>query len=594
MDFSQRHIVEKLQVYLDFKKSKMSSKLEQDNCVLPFSTTAGLCSGLSAYWLYFKCTGKEGKFLQQLEYLLTWDKSKISVQETEDEKIEDFMNAIEFLQFDTELRSEIRQVDLDQSFKVLLAKDAPQVTPVEFKTTFVFTEQVLQEYLTKSIQENKMVRIANNNHVISLVYTNGSYFLYDPESKLGPTAYANTTELAAQIFKSITVFTKSQDPIALNVSIFDLSSKPKAKDKNEYQAAEEYCSKLLNDKAYKQVIINNSQIFDLAMWYQDISLANYLIKEGLDLNLRTPAGTTPLESALAERDTEMLFKLIAEGANPKLPTSKGISLLELALKNRHFEAIIILLAFGVDFTQQQLDAISARFKYSQYKAIVRHAIELNQKLLQAPELLNLDSANGRDIVTFLRNCKLKIQLGKPADEIKLKIENRNFIGIEALNILITHCHALKNNDLFDCAQKTEILELLKYHLPTDFKTEGDQELLQLLSTIEQNIRTRDLNTTSKADLQEISIILDHLDAISKHWHTLYPKRLYICYSAKAVKAEIESQLADVGIDSIKKTITQLQLGLSDHQRNYLFFTPDKEKSEPLFTFSTDIAPLLRL
>jgi hypothetical protein len=592
LDCSKDRLIAQLQSYLTFKKAKGD---EQGSYSLPFKTTEGLCSGLVAYWLYCKCNLEEDKFLDDLEYLLTWDHTKVGQRAKRDPKIENFINAIQFLQHDEKIRSnQVRQSALDQSFKQLLKPDDRQVSAAEINSSFVYNIEALTQLLEQGLPKNKMLRFASAYHVQGLVRSGDAYYWYDPESKDGPRKFTDVKQLAQELFDGFGKFENSKDILALNLSVYSLKLKldPEEELAVAAQADKElakqkgFTDNLLRDPEYKKLVLANPFMFYMALWYKNYDLADFLIQEGMDLNSKNPKGKSPIEITIFEENPSMLFKLLAEGANPDQ--------LNFAIQKKKVDAIILLLGFGVDVPKSDLALLKSKYSFTIYHKILAKAVDLNQQLQQCPAKLDLRVATAKQVLAFLRNAKLKLQVGYEVDELKLWLGKQELSGVAAFTQIIAYCNKTSTNDLFACAQKTEILELLKYHLPYDFREDGDQELLATIDGIEKNIKNKDLTRLSKDELVEIDIILAHLNSIASHWATLYPKRLYICYQATSVKHAIERALSDNGIPDLKQKITTLQASNHEQQRNYLFFTPEPTRPAPEFLYSRDIAQLLRM
>jgi hypothetical protein len=585
LDVSQAKIIAQLKKYFAFKRSKIHDPIIQRQCVLPYNSECGLCSGLSAYWLYCKCARKESEFINKLEYFLNWHEDN-NPNIVEDPKIEDFINAIEFLQFDANLRHGVKQTDIHESFELLLPEHYPQVNQAEFKTTFVFTKESLAKILDNTVLPNKMIMISNSYHAIGLVYSGDLYYLYDPQFKHGPKIYANPADLSEAILKSLGYFCKSKEYLAINLNAFDFKSRPKGR----YPQIKDYFKSLTNNSNYKQALLKNQHIFDLAVWHKDDELANYLIQEGMDLNIRTPKGLIPLESAMLEDNFPMFYKLLAAGANPNLKTSQGMSLWDLAIRLKNNQALIMLAALCTDVSKNGFNYMIS-LGFANKRAVIEHAILLNKQLLNAQDILNINAANIQEIIAFLRHAKLKIQLGYDIDSIIIEKDDQQIIGIDALNNIAKFCQQLHSDGVSYVEQKKEIYELLNYLATTNFCFDYYKELLKNLTAIEDKINHKNITQYSHSDLLKLAMAIEQLYSLATHWNTLNPKKMYLCCRANIAKNYIEQYLANNELASIKEEITKLHDNAN--KRKHLLFMP-RNQEEVAISYSKDIAPLLKI
>ena len=72
------------------------------------------------------------------------------------------------------------------------------------------------------------------------------------------------------------------------------------------------------------------------------SIAQFLIDNGANVNLSTPAGNSPLHKAAYSGDAMTMLKLIGKGANIFAKNRRGISALDIAEQRQHRNCFDIL------------------------------------------------------------------------------------------------------------------------------------------------------------------------------------------------------------------------------------------------------------
>ena len=68
------------------------------------------------------------------------------------------------------------------------------------------------------------------------------------------------------------------------------------------------------------------------------------VAEGIDVNARDDFGATPLHSAVAEKQVNMVEQLLSFGADPSIPDAKGRTSVHYAVEHRLPEVLSMLLS----------------------------------------------------------------------------------------------------------------------------------------------------------------------------------------------------------------------------------------------------------
>lgn len=599
LNYDQNRIIDKLEEYLKFKrkkirqnlkhKSKKLVKQELENCVLPYHSTEGLCSGLTAYWLYLKLNGEEGKFIHELTHLLNWNSKQMPAGATEDPIIERFMNATEVLQYDYILRfrqNEVTQENLPASFKLLLPAHAEQLR-TEFSISFVFSPQTLSKLIVDVVKPNKMVYLNNIEHAMGFMYSGGVYYLYNSSSRNPPLAYNSAEELAAAIFAEYAPFNAHRQHLTLQMGIFDVETTPMP----NYPNPTVYCLDLL---ATSQVnwLQSNYDIAHVLVKKGAYELLDQLIKLGLPLNKRITETETLAGIAIKNQDWQMLYLLLANGADMSAKHLHS-TLWDHALLHRDHQAVILLLAFGYE-PPADLGMLPYSFSEEELANIKAQSINLQKQLIHARDTLDLATASGHDLVAFLKHTKLKIQLGQPLDAVTIYYQGEPLTGHDALRAIMQYYKTPSNGDAFDFAQKAEIYKLLKFFKVAHFRFQGSSELLDLLGKIAKQITEKPIeaHTGNLNEMIEIAVILDQLQELAEQPTRMQPNKMRVSHKAASTKRAIEKYLRANNIPSIQAYLVAAQP--ESHQRNYLFFSVDRAGTTPEVSYMRDVAPMLRL
>lgn len=134
-------------------------------------------------------------------------------------------------------------------------------------------------------------------------------------------------------------------------------------------------------------------------------VVEFLIKEGIDIDLQQDKGESPLHYAIKEKNSEMVELLILNGANLNLTDDEGRSPLVYAIMANQKQIMEKLIHHGADI-EQFSDEGYAPLHY----AIMRNRFELIESLL----------ANGANVNTKTEQDKTCLQL---INEIKRKVKN---------------------------------------------------------------------------------------------------------------------------------------------------------------------------
>lgn len=412
-DFSQRLIIDKLQEYIDCKREKITNNPHAlKNCNLHKSVNDGLCSGLVAYWLYFKHRKEEFIFKQQISNLLSWDSNKFknSQQQIQEPFIEDFLNHTVCLHAVKNILDNVNYYDMHTALNLILPSNERKIAPTELSLTFVFNHELLVDFIFKHIPMNKMVRIGNGFHAIGMFYDQEGYTLYDPEDKIGPKRFDTPEYLATAIFMSYSYDCSNSTHLSLSFLFFDFEGKSPAR----YPDKKPFYNNLLADKNHKENIYSDFNIFRLAVVFQDQTLLTCLLESGyvykpwsftpcseleeaiyadnkpllkllseqfIDPDYSTPEGITAVGRAIKCNAPHMLQTLLESGASTTLPinytkmhTNKTINPIcpfDVAIDYDDFAAIELLVQYGLILTDYEIEIVQKTFSLEQAKTICK-------------------------------------------------------------------------------------------------------------------------------------------------------------------------------------------------------------------------------
>lgn len=699
-NLSQPELLNKFKEYLDWKKSKMTSTRERDECILPFSSLEGLCAGLSGYWLYCKRTYAEWEFIHQLDHVINWSPDKVSaiaageppkkqaftdlaewfveqlstgtntkapklsdrdvqaalhwlsnnppnstndhvphlnglnnllnwaikqlaipnntnkakvkslkhvltwikkkLSSDEDPVVEDFLNAIAFLQFDFTLRKS-NQTDLTKSFW-LLQEHADQeknqsiekIAAPEFEITFAFDFYMLKQLLEDVVKPHKMIYLTTMEHTIGLIYDGVNYYLYDSNYQHDPVKTENLEQITYNIFHDTFEMTDFEACLHLHLRVFDIE-RPNAIPV-EYPDPNEYCAAYLQDTDIAAKIASNPATLKLIAQFNQFEILENLTRQGykLEYDKKRPL----LIYAILWKCTETLFWILANGIDlyseyyvDLEDNNSTLSPMQCAAEGKNKEAATLLLAFGYEVKTSELDALYRHFTGQEIDEIQAHALALNKKMLHVPEEFALDKANGREIVMFLRDSKLKMEMGMKTSEIKLTNNGSKYAGVSALQQIARVFNGPSSDDIFDVAERMEIYDLLNFFKRTNFHYAGSKKISELMKAISKQVTSKPIEQHSKNDLLEIGVIWEDLELIINNNSKDNTKKNVVAL-ATDTKEQIRKYFATNGINDFAEHLRGL-LRDSPQQRCYLFFTPFKDGHTEAISFEKDIAPKLK-
>lgn len=419
-DFSQSLIIDKLQEYIDCKREKITNNPRAlKNCKLHKSINDGLCSGLVAYWLYFKYRKEEFVFKHQINKLLSWDSTKFKTSQLQIDEpfIEDFLNNTISLHAIKHILDDVNYYDIHTALNLILPKHERKIVPAEFSLTFVFNHELLTDFIFKNIPMNKMVRIGNGFHAVGIFHDQEGYTLYDPEDKMGSKKFDTPEYLATAIFMSYSYDCLNSTHLSLSFLFFDFEGKSPAR----YPDKKRFYNNLLADKDYKEYIFSEFNIFRLAVVFQDQTLLECLLTAGyvyrpwqttvnteleeaiyannktllkllseqfIDPDYSTPEGITAVGRAIKCNAPHMLQTLLESGASTTLPinytkmhtnkTIKPICPFDVAIDYNDFAAIELLVQYGLILTDYEIEIVQKTFSPEQAKTICK---PLNRKTM---------------------------------------------------------------------------------------------------------------------------------------------------------------------------------------------------------------------
>lgn len=529
-----------------------------------FDLDFGLCSGLVALKLYSMRLDNNAEFERDIKYILNWDAEQFSADGLQsDSVIEDFLNAVIFLQADSLLREGVKSDELKQSVDLLLGQISEIADP-EFKITFVFTSDTLLELLSLIARDGKMIRISTNEHAIGVSCMQGRFMLHDFSSYPSDIACNNVADLNRAIFKILTPWEKASQ-LTLHVTVIDLKDSVTL----DYPDSLGLVQNWMRNPKYAMMVLDNPNLFHLAARYADYPLLDllfaqgytykpwtktedselleavmnqdrrtlaYLIKHGIPLNARTTDGVTALGKAITFKASKMLYKLLEAGADPNIEVAAGVSAIDIALlpKYKNRDNVILLLAFGAKITSGQLQQMYRLFGEDACY-IVKHALAFNARLLKTPTQLDLNVATGRDVVAFLHHTKTCLLL-----ETKLSAADQQ--AIEAIKEL----YKSKTSDLkWSFAEKAEIHKMLKL-----FAFDEVSALIQQINTIAAEITKIPFKNYKLDDIVRIAEILDELTDLAEYRGASFT-RLHVSHLAAVAKRSVEAYLRRNGINNIR-------------------------------------------
>jgi len=545
INYQQKQLLNKLEHYLNARSKKNPAYITTNGHKLPYESHTGLCAGLVAYWLYCKRLNKDSEFIANLEYILNWDsKSFIKSTAKDDPLIEDFLNAIELLNFHSKIMPDVTQRDLRASFALLTDKKENQIAEPEFKITFAFNKIMLEQLFLNVVRNNKMIRLGNGEHAVGLMRNGDTYSYYNPENKHGPQTFTATAEIVTAVFRDFKQFSHSHDYLALNLIAYDLELT--RNEDSKYPSAIQYCVDLLQNPENKKPVFNNKDILELALICKDYKIIELLINNDC-VTFKDVHNRSALSMAIMYESPVIVYALLMSGADlssASIP-ALGSNLWQLTLLNENTEVMkmimIMLLAFGLELTHD--DIINAQHKFPQsFKKIAEHAVALNLKLLNLPDSLNLDRATGEEIIAFLRNAKLRVQCGIKLKDVTIQNQGKTVAGLTALELIVQHYHTNTSDAIEVLPQQTEIYKLLKFFKNENLKFKGSDDLLAIIKKIGKKIVSQDIRKYTASDHAEIDKIIAELYDLSKENISLGVNNLIFKYEVAQVLNDIKKHL----------------------------------------------------
>ena len=631
----QSKIIAKIEQYFAIKQRKFQQKPGRDHRDiqdnrLPFNNVEGICSALVALWFYCVRRGRAADFKQMVDDVLNWDAKEFSSStEPSDIALEKLISNMLFVHHDPQIRGpQFSRRYVNKNLELILEEDQLHIGPAEFSLNLVADVAKTADIITKFAHQNKMIRFENLFHTVGVIYDGEVYHFYDPNYPDGPLTFNTLEQVSAAVHASLAKFNTNKQNIAMNMSVFDLDDHKYTKQVYEPSALD-YSMQLFTDPEYKQLVLEDPNIFHLCATYddtdsikllysmghkyrpwlsgndsdlneaifnQDPDRIKFLVAQGADLEFRTKDGETCLGSAVRCKLPIMVYTLLAMGANPNTAPTGQASPLEIALRSENVETIILLLAYNADIPAGFLDKLQRKFGDASFANIKARAIELNAKLFSAPEQLNISEANGQQIIAFLHNAKLKVKLLNTTDSITVINEDHRAVsGANALKLIALHYQSNSANDLFDFNEKVEIYRLLKFFKPQDLEFKGSRELIKLLDKIAQRIISTPIEThiSTPNEMLEIALIMQRLDELSAAKFSVKPVKVYLGVKAAKTKQAIESYLAANNIESIDAYLAQTAPTAIAAKANHLFFSARQGVSAVQMPYQ-EISPLLTL
>lgn len=583
VNYQQKELIKKLENYLGARSKKNPHHITTSGRKLPYESHAGLCAGLVAYWLYCKRLNKESEFIDSLEYISKWRADTFLKSDAKGEPlIEEFLNAIELLNFNNRIMPEISQRDFHASFALLTDKKENQIAEPEFKITFAFNAVMLENLFLVVVMENKMIRLGNGEHAVGLMRNGDSYTYYNPENKNGPQTFNSISKLSATVFQDFKQFSNSIDYLALNIIAYDLELTNNREAK--YPSAIQYCTRLLKDPEYKKAIFNNKDILELALICKDSEVIEILINKGC-LEFKDADNRSALSVAIIYKSSEIVYALLMAGADlssAPIPSLRA-NLWQLALLDKNIQVMIMLLAFGLELTAD--DVKVAKHIYPQsLKNIAEHAVALNLKLLNLPDGLNLDNATGNEVIAFLRNAKVRLQCGADLENITIQRRNKTVTGLSAIELIVRYYQKNTSDSIASFIEQTEIYKLLKFFKTEYLDLKVSDDLLVLVKKIGKKITSKSMREYTAADHVEVEKIIAELHDLSK-------KSMSTSITSLIFKNDVSQILSDIK-RHLKKG-DELNNNAKYHPGHLFFSSTTKVTTQEQPKFSK-IAPMLSL
>lgn len=131
----------------------------------------------------------------------------------------------------------------------------------------------------------------------------------------------------------------------------------------------------------------------------DRDIAEFLIRKGANVNLKTNSGATPLSQAASAGHADVIELLIGKGADVNVPDARGRTPLALARQGKHPEAVRILRQHGA---KDSLHDLMAAGDMDEVKRLIAEGAEINGTDGNGQTPLHLAVLAGRkDIVELL-------------------------------------------------------------------------------------------------------------------------------------------------------------------------------------------------
>lgn len=560
----QAELIDKIKLYLDSRPDydwHLPDKYDID---------LGLCSGLVALWLQRIRTSQEKLIMQELAHVLNWQPNAAP-----DKEIEHFINAILFLQRDSAWRHGIAQNNLAATFELLFDPKDLQISEPEFSATFVYDESSLESLLKKTLNNNKMLRVASHEHVVGIIKRNGKYFFYDPNYE--PVELNNISKLVDSLIESL-------GDTALHLDVYDLVG---VEPSTTYPV--NYAAEMLRNADLEFKVTENKDLFLLASLFSDYvtldnlfdkdlidknnarteiiqaiaaqntKLLRYLIKKGIKIDSEVIDNElTPLGNAINSSSVEMVCILLDAGVDPNHEIMRDMSALDLAiLKSPAIAAILI--ATGAKLTKQNKKDIKK-------SNIIKNAVEINACLLEINET-KLETADIHAMINYLLHLHFKKNL-------ELKLERKELAAVETIS---KHYQQIDQTDLICLEEKAKLHELLESLHVRGFSFQRFDELSRVFDAIVDNIKSKPFLKHTIIEVQEISVILATIDDFLKShvpgmWSTTEKRN--IINKANTTKESILQYLKTYEISDINQYSQQRKIGMYFGKINNTEQTPD--------------------
>lgn len=325
MTIKQQRIIKKINAYLIATNGSLEYKID-----------AGICSGLSNFWLTCMANEQMDKFNSSIDYILEYT----PINSSPDEKMETIIGALLIMQKNIYYLEDPTQKNIPVS---LIDSEFLELTPtIDLINTY--TNDELQRLLS-SLPENGLIRISDVEHTVAASKKNGKIIIHDPNQGMIDDRDFN------EIFTSHNEHGLTLHICAYNNVELDIS----------YNWPQELLEKPIIDK---------DMSLNLAIAAGNVDLINRLIDEGADVNA---APYYPCYMAISAFQHEFLQILIDNGAELNVHTTDNSTLLHAAILqtkmgyyngkpvNLGFVTLSMLLAAGADpnfSTKQNISAVS--------------------------------------------------------------------------------------------------------------------------------------------------------------------------------------------------------------------------------------------